>query len=77
VEPLDLHLARRSFLIEHGTRDCVVPTEQSRLLHDALRQALGPERVSLHLLAAGHRMAAFSLPPNFGLVVDFFHRYLR
>ncbi|NJD11631.1 MAG: alpha/beta hydrolase [Gemmatimonadetes bacterium] len=66
------------FQIQHGTRDPLVPTQQSEHLAAALRRVLPPERVTLQLLeGAGHGGPAFETPANLALVLDFLDRALR
>lgn len=65
------------FFIQHGTRDPLVPTQQSEHFAAALRRVLGPERVTLGLLeGAGHGGPAFETPANLALVLDFLDRVL-
>lgn len=64
------------FLIQHGRRDCVVPWQQSELLRAALLPVLGPERVRLTLLDAGHGGGAFHTEANLDEVVSFLARHL-
>lgn len=66
------------FLIQHGTADCNVPPKQSQLLYDALKPAIGAEKVTLTFLeGAGHGGSQFSTAANMKLVTDFFDRYLK
>jgi acetyl esterase/lipase len=65
------------FLIQHGTRDCVVAYPQSVLLRDALEAAAEASRVELDLLeGAGHRGPAFIAAANLDRVLDFLDRHL-
>jgi acetyl esterase/lipase len=66
------------FLIQHGTADPLVPTQQSVRLAAALTRVLGPDRVTLGLLdGAGHGGPAFATPGNLAMVLDFLDRALR
>jgi acetyl esterase/lipase len=64
------------FLIQHGRGDCVVPWQQSELLRDALLPVLGPGRVRLTLLDAGHGGSAFHAAANLDEVESFLARHL-
>lgn len=67
-----------AFFIEHGTADCNVPPQQSQLLYDALKSALGEEKVTLTFLeGAGHGGSQFTADANLKLVTDFFDQYLK
>jgi acetyl esterase/lipase len=51
------------FLIQHGTRDPVVPVQQSIEFAAKLRQVIGADRVNLELLeGAEHADEMFELP---------------
>jgi acetyl esterase/lipase len=66
------------FLIQHGTRDPLVPTEQSVLFAQDLRKALGPGKVMLDLIeGAGHGGREFSSPENLKKVIGFLDRTLK
>jgi acetyl esterase/lipase len=65
------------FLIQHGTEDCTVPWRQSQTLHDALAAAVGPSRVTLTLLRAGHGGAPFVADSTTAAVAAFFQTHLR
>ncbi len=66
------------FFIQHGTKDCTVPLQQSQLLYDALVPAIGAENVSLtYLDGAVHGDAQFVSPPNLKVVMDFLDKYLK
>lgn len=66
------------FLIQHGTKDCTVPPQQSQLLYDALLPAIGPENVTLtYLDGADHGDRQFVSPANLQVVLDFLDKYLR
>jgi acetyl esterase/lipase len=59
-------------LIQHGTRDLVVPVQQSMGVAAKLKKALGDEQVHLDLLAgAGHGGPQFGRPENLERVFDF------
>jgi acetyl esterase/lipase len=64
------------FLIQHGTRDLLVPCGQSQLLHDALTAAGSPSTLEL-LPGAGHGGPAFDRPEMLLRVVAFFDQHLR
>lgn len=59
------------FLIQHGTRDCLVPWHQSRHLAERIADVAGAERVTLELLDAGHGGAEFTSSANLSRVCDF------
>lgn len=66
------------FLIQHGTRDAVVPAQQSVNLAARLRAVLGPERVVLELLdGAEHADPRFETPENVSRVLDFLDQHLK
>jgi acetyl esterase/lipase len=66
------------FLIQHGTADPLVPTQQSVRFAAALTRVLGPDRVTLALLdGAGHGGPAFATPANLATVLDFLDRTLH
>jgi hypothetical protein len=66
-------------LIQHGTKDDLVPVQQSQMLYEALKAAIGPGKVTLTLLnGASHGGGPqFWDPANVKLVVVFLDRYLR
>ena len=65
------------FLIQHGTADPLVPTQQSVRLAAALTSVLGLDRVTLDRLdGAGHGGPAFETPENLARVLDFLDRVL-
>jgi acetyl esterase/lipase len=67
-----------AFFIQHGTADCNVPPQQSQLLYDALKAAIGEENVTLTFLeGAGHGGSQFTTEANLKLVTDFFDQYLK
>ena len=66
------------FLIQHGTRDAVVPVQQSIGLAEKLAQAIGPEKVRLELLdGAEHADPRFETPENVRKVLDFLDGILK
>jgi acetyl esterase/lipase len=66
------------FLIQHGTRDAVVPAQQSVNLTARLRAVLGPERVLLETIeGAEHADPMFETPENVSRVLDFIDRHLK
>jgi acetyl esterase/lipase len=66
------------FLIQHGTRDAVVPAQQSVDLAARLRAVLGDDRVTLDLLdGAEHADPRFESPENVRRVLDFLDRHLK
>jgi acetyl esterase/lipase len=65
------------FLIQHGTEDCTVPWPQSKALHDALAAAIGPTRVSLKLLRAGHGGPPFQADSTLAPITAFLEAHLR
>ena len=62
------------FLILHGDRDRLVPLDQSRRLHDALRKA-GVESTLYVVQGAGH--GEFRDPNVMPMVREFFDRHLK
>ena len=66
------------FFIEHGTKDHLVPTQQSTNFAAKLKPVLGNEKVTLHLLeGAKHGGPEFSTTENLNLVFEFLDRYLK
>jgi len=66
------------FFIQHGTADCNVPPQQSQLLADALKSAIGADKVTLTFLqGAGHGGSQFSDAANLKQVLDFLNKYLK
>jgi acetyl esterase/lipase len=66
------------FFIEHGTKDHLVPTQQSTNFAAKLKPVLGNEKVTLHLLeGAKHGGPEFRTPENLDLVFDFLDKYLK
>ncbi len=65
------------FLLQHGTRDVLVPPLQSIHLAEKLAEVLGRDRVTLELLpGAGHADPQFESPQNVARVLDFVDRWL-
>ena len=66
------------FLIQHGTKDPIVPTQQSINFAKKLETVLGKEKVTLVLLEGSkHGGPAFQTPENLKLVVAFLDAYLK
>ena len=65
------------FFIQHGTRDCSVSAQQSRLLYDALAPVVGSGRVTLQLLSEGHGGPLFDAQANIGKIADFLSLQLK
>jgi dipeptidyl aminopeptidase/acylaminoacyl peptidase len=66
------------FLLQHGTRDPVVPAQQSVEMATRLRAVLGPERVTLELIeGAEHADLKFETRENVGRVLDFLDQHLK
>ena len=60
------------FLIQHGTKDCLVPPGQGRLLSEALVAAIGAKKVMLvPVEGAGHGGSEFTSPANMKVVLEF------
>ncbi len=65
-------------LLQHGARDCTVPTNQGRRLRDALRAVADSSRVPWSELPnAGHGGAGFETDATLALVVAFLDRWIR
>lgn len=66
------------FIIQHGGRDCSVPTEQGRRLRDALLPVLGAQAVSwLEFPSDGHGGPSFGAAENLDVITSFFERWIR
>jgi len=66
------------FLLQHGTRDPVVPVQQSVEFAAKLRQVLGEDKVILELLeGAEHADEMFETPENVARVLDFLDMHLK
>lgn len=62
-----------AFLIQHGTKDGTVPTQQSEEFYDKLIKVLGAEKVTITLFQGeGHGGPQFEDPKN----IDFVFRFL-
>jgi acetyl esterase/lipase len=66
------------FLLQHGTKDPVVPVQQSIEFAEKLRRVLGEENVTLELLeGAEHADMRFETPENVSRVLDFLDSHLK
>jgi acetyl esterase/lipase len=66
------------FMIQHGTADVLIPSQQSVDFAAALRKVLGEGKVGIELLqGAGHAGAAFFTDANIKKVVAFLDTHLR
>jgi acetyl esterase/lipase len=66
------------FFIQHGTKDPLVPTEQSIDFHGRLQAVLGKGGATLTLLeGAGHGGPLFSSPENMAKVLVFLDKILK
>ncbi len=65
------------FLIMHGTRDKLVPPDQSREFYDALLPVLGGEKVTSHFFQAGHSGIAVLQPSNMARIIHFLDQHLK
>jgi acetyl esterase/lipase len=64
------------FLLQHGTRDPLVPAQQSVNLAARLRAVLGPERVTFELIeGAEHADRRFETTENVTRVLDFLDQH--
>jgi dipeptidyl aminopeptidase/acylaminoacyl peptidase len=64
------------FLLQHGTRDPVVPAQQSVDMAARLRAVLGPARVTLELIeGAEHADPKFETRENVSRVLDFLDQH--
>ena len=60
------------FFLQHGTKDCVVPVQQSVNFAAKLSKMLGEDRVRLELIQdAEHADPRFESPDNVKKVLDF------
>ena len=67
-----------AFLIQHGTKDPIVPTQQSVLFYEKLVKVLGKEKVTLHLLeGVQHGGKEFETPENLQIVFSFLDKILK
>ena len=66
------------FFLQHGTRDAVVPVQQSINFAARLSQVLGADRVRLELIeGAEHADPRFETPENVTRVLDFIDACLK
>ncbi|MBO0931334.1 alpha/beta hydrolase [Fibrella aquatilis] len=66
------------FLIEHGTNDPLVPTQQSILFAAELEKQLGKDKVTyIPIDGAGHGGPMFETPANLDRVFAFLDKYLK
>ena len=66
------------FLLQHGTKDPVVPVQQSIEFAAKLEQVLGEDNVTLELLeGAEHADLRFETPENVARVLDFLDEHLK
>jgi acetyl esterase/lipase len=66
------------FLLQHGTKDCVVPMQQSVNFATKLAKILGEDQVSLELIPdAEHADPRFESPENVNKVLDFLDKCLK
>jgi acetyl esterase/lipase len=66
------------FLIQHGTKDPVVPVQQSIELAAKLQEALGEQMVALGLIEGGeHADPKFETIENVTFVLDFLDQHLK
>ena len=66
------------FFLQHGTKDCVVPVQQSINFAAKLSKVLGENQVRLELIQdAEHADPRFESPENVNKVLDFLDKYLK
>jgi acetyl esterase/lipase len=66
------------FLLQHGTKDPVVPVQMSTAIAAKMEKAWGKERVTLELLeGAEHADVRFETPENVTRVLDFIDKHLK
>jgi acetyl esterase/lipase len=66
------------FYLQHGTKDCVVPMQQSINFAANLSKIVGKDRVKLELIQdAEHADPRFESPDNVMKVLDFLDKYLK
>jgi acetyl esterase/lipase len=66
------------FFLQHGTKDCVVPVQQSINFATLLSKILGENQVQLELIQdAEHADPRFEYPDNVNKVLDFLDKYLN
>ena len=67
-----------AFFIQHGSDDCRVPPEQSRLFAEALFSVLGEKQVIFEEIeGAVHGGKIFRTDENYRKVLDFFNEFLN
>jgi acetyl esterase/lipase len=67
-----------AFLLQHGTKDPVVPVQHSIEMAAKLEQAWGKDKVTLDLLeGAEHADIRFETPENVDRVLDFLDEHLK
>ena len=72
-----IHPGMPPFFLQHGTRDAVVPAQQSIDFAEKLMKVLGKEAVTLELLeGAEHADPRFEAPGNVSRVLDFLDKHL-
>jgi acetyl esterase/lipase len=65
------------FYLQHGTKDCIVPVQQSVNFAAKLSKKLGEDRVKLELIQdAEHADPRFESPENVNKVLDFLDKHL-
>jgi acetyl esterase/lipase len=65
------------FYLQHGTKDCVVPVQQSVNFAAKLSKTLGEDRVKLELIQdAEHADPRFESPENVNKVLEFLDKHL-
>ena len=70
--------AKTPMLIQHGTADANIPTEQSVDFAAALSEVLGAENVTLQLLeGAAHAGPEFTTTENVAVVLDWLDSHLK
>jgi len=66
------------FFLQHGTRDAIVPVQQSVEFATKLKTAIGDDKVMLELIPnAEHADPEFEIPENVTKVLDFLDKYMR
>jgi len=66
------------FLLQHGTKDPVVPVQMSIEIAAKLEKAWGKDKVTLELLeGAEHADVRFETPENVARVLDFIDKHLK
>ena len=66
------------FFLQHGTKDCVVPVQQSINFANKLSKVLGEDQVRLELLQeAEHADPRFETPENVKKVLDFLDKHIK